>query len=111
LDKLRDIKPIVEVNDYSFYLFIVIVLISILVIIFIVYFIYKKWPKQEKYEFDLSDSKKTAYKLIEIIRDKEGSKEYIDKLHQYTYKKEVPPFDKTLFNEIIEKFNIRYLIK
>jgi hypothetical protein len=64
-------------------------------------------PKKEKYEFDLSDSKKTAYKLIEIIRDKEGSKEYIDKLHKYTYKKEVPPFDETLFNEIVEKFKIK----
>ncbi len=106
MDKLKDIKPIVEVNDYSFYIFIAVVLFSILVIAFIIYFIYKKLPKKEKYEFDLSDSKKTAYKLIEIIRDKEGSKEYIDKLHNYTYKKEVPPFDETLFNEIKEKFKL-----
>jgi uncharacterized membrane protein YcgQ (UPF0703/DUF1980 family) len=106
LDKLRDIKHIVEVNDYSFYIFIAVVLFSILVIVFIIYFIYKKLPKKEKYEFDLSDSKKTAYKLIEIIRDKEGSEEYIDKLHNYTYKKEVPPFDETLFREIKEKFKL-----
>ena len=106
MDKLKDIKPIVDVNDYSFYIFIAVLLIFIFIIAFIIYFVYKKWPKKEKYNFNLSDSKKTAYKLIEIIRDKEGSKEYIDKLHLYTYKKEVPPFDETLFNEIKEKFKL-----
>jgi hypothetical protein len=81
LDKLRDIKPIVEVSDYSFYIFIAVVLIAIFAIFIIIYFIYKKWLKKEKYEFDLSDSKKTAYKLIEIIRDKEGSKESVSYTH------------------------------
>jgi hypothetical protein len=106
LDKLKDIKPLVEVSDFSFYIFLAVVLISFLIISLIIYFIYKKWPKKEKYSFDLGDSKKTAYKLIELIRDKEGSEEYIDKLHQYTYKKEVPSFDETLFKEIKEKFKL-----
>jgi len=106
LDKLKDIKPLVEVSDFSFYIFIAVVLISILVISLVIYFIYKKWPKKKKYSFDLSDSKKTAYQLIELIRNKEGSEEYINKLHIYTYKKEVPLFDETLFEEIKEKFKI-----
>jgi len=105
LDKLRDIKPIVEVNDYSFYIFLAVVLGVILIIIAISYFVYKKY-KKPKYHFDLSDSKKTAYKLIELIRDKEGSEKYIEKLHSYTYKKEVPPFDETLFEEIKKKFKL-----
>jgi len=108
LDKLRDIKPIVAVPDDSLYIFILCVVLAIIVIAFLLYFIYKK-SKKEKYIFDLNDAKKTAYQLIEIIRDKEDSKEYIDKLHQYTYKKEVPPFDKELFKEIVKKFKIDYL--
>jgi len=106
LDKIRDIKPIVEINDYSFYLFIGIVIFFLTILLYIFYFTYKKLQKP-KYYFDLNDSKATAYKLIEIIRDKEGSKKYIDMLHQYTYKKEVPPLDKALFYEIIEKFDIK----
>ena len=106
MDKLKDIKPIVEVHDYSFYLFLGVVFLSIILLVTVVFFIYKKFQKP-KYSFDLENSKQTAYKLIEIIRDKEGSQEYIDKLHQFTYKKEVPPFDKNLFDEIIKKFKIK----
>ena len=106
MDKLRDIKPIVEVSDFSFYIFLAVIFGVILVMALIIYFIYKKLPKKAKYHFDLSDSKKTAYKLIELIRDKEGSEEYIEKLHFYTYKKEVPQFDETLFKEIKEKFKL-----
>ena len=105
MDKLKDIKSIVEVSDYSIYLFYVVVLLCLVVIAILGYFLYKKF-KKKRYKFDLNDSKKTAYQLIEIIRDKEGSKEYIDKLHQYTYKKEVPALDKALFDEIVKKFKI-----
>ena len=105
MDKLKDIKPIVEVPDNSLYLFIGLIVLSIIIVLCVIYFIYKKL-KKPKYSFDLNNSKQTAYKLIEIIREKENSEEYINKLHQYTYKKEVPPFDKELFEEIIKKFKI-----
>ena len=108
MDKLRDIKPIVEVNDYSFYLFLGVIFISLVLIFLIIYFLYKKFKKTE-YRFNLENSKQTAYKLINIIRDKEGSEKYIDKLHQYTYKKEVPSFDIDLFNEIIKKYKIKHV--
>ena len=112
MDKLKDIKPIVEMNDISFYLFMGVIILCLVVVAFLVWIGYKWYQKNKtiKYNFDLSNSKQTAYKLIEIIRDKEDSKEYIDKLHNYTYKKEVPPFDKTLFDEIVKKYKINYKI-
>ena len=106
LNQLKDIKPLVQVNDYSFYYFLLVIILCLIVLALLGYFIYKKF-KKPVYHFDLTNPKQTAYKLIEIIRDKPESKEYIDKLHNYTYKKEVPPFDKALFNEIINKFNIK----
>ena len=109
MDKLKDIKPIVEVSDTSFYLFLIVMILCLVVIAFLVYkFI--KWYKNRKeiYYFDLNNPKETAYTLIKLIRDKEDAKEYIDKLHNYTYKKEVPPFDKALFDEIVKKYKINY---
>ena len=106
LNQLKDIKPLVEVTDYSFYYFLIVVILCLVVLAIIGYFTYKKL-KKPIYHFDLNNSKQTAYKLIEIIRNKEESAEYINKLHNYTYKKEVPPFDKQLFDEIIKKFKIK----
>ena len=106
LAKLKDIKPIVEVTDSSLYLFLGVIFTFILVIGIILYFIYQKF-KKPIYSFDLNNSKQTAYKLINLIKDKEGSEEYINKLHNYTYKKEVPPLDMELFKEIISKYKIK----
>jgi len=106
LSKLKDIKPIVSIPDTSLYLFLIFIFIILLVFIYLFYMWYQK-NKKPIYFFDLDNPKQTAYKLIEIIRDKDGSEEYIDKLHNYTYKKEVPKFDENLFNEIINKFNLK----
>jgi len=110
IDKLRDIKTIVEVSDDSFYIFLVVLVLCLVVVGSLIWIVYKWYQKNKKpkYQFELENTKQTAYKLIEIIRDKEGSEEYINKLHNYTYKKEVPPFDKQLFNEIVEKYKISY---
>ena len=109
LDKLKDIKPIVEVNDNSFYLFLLVLLLCLVGILFFIWIGYKWYKKKKRdiYQFNLNNSKETAYQLIKIIRDKEGSGEYIDKLHNYTYKKEVPPFDKELFEEIVDKYKLK----
>jgi len=101
---IKDIKPIVEVSDYSIWIFIFVVL-SILLVLAMLIFLFKN--KKQKHSFNLDNPKETAYKLIYLIRDKENSKEYIEKLHNYTYKKEVPPFDRELFEEIINKFKIK----
>jgi len=107
LAKLKDIKPLVDISDNSFYIFLIVVFLVVLMVVILGIWIYKK-SKKENYIFDLDNPKKTAYQLIDIIRDKEGSKEYIDKLHNYTYKKEVPKLDMALFDEIVKKFKINY---
>jgi len=106
LNQLKDIKPLAEVNDYSFYLFLLVIILCLIILALLGYFIYKKF-KKPVYHFDLNNPKQTAYKLIEIIRNNSESEEYIQKLHNYTYKKEVPSFDKNLFDEIIKKFKIK----
>ncbi len=100
---LRDIKSVVEI-DSNLSLFLVVVLIVVLVVVGLLFFGLKF--KKKRYNFDLNNPKETAYKLIYLIRDKSGSKEYIDKLHNYTYKKDVPPLDVELVEEIRKKFKI-----
>ena len=109
MDKLKDIKPILDVHEYSFYYFILAIILGIIVL-FILLKLFKKWRanREKSYDFNLKDSKQTAYLLIKLIRDKEGSKEYIDKLHnEYAYKKDVPDFDARLLEEITNKFKIK----
>jgi len=109
LDKLKDIKSIVNVPDYSLYYFIISLIIALLFFV-ILWKLFIKWRKsrQKTYDFNLKNSKETAYLLIKLIRNKEGSKEYIDKLHnEYAYKKDVPDFDARLLEEITNKFKIK----
>ena len=107
MDKLKDIKPIVEVNETSFYIFLIVVILCLIGSLFFMYKFIKWYKNRKTYIFNLDNSKETAYKLIKIIRDKEDSDKYIKKLHEYTYKKEVPEFDQRLFDEIIKKYKIR----
>ncbi len=110
--KIHDIKPLVEVPDYSLYIFIFILLSLILLLIFFIYFLYKKFKnkknnQQKNYikkikNIDLSESKMAAYeisKYITLIRKNEQqadlANELIKELTQYKYKKEVELFSET----------------
>ena len=110
--KLHDIKPLVEVNDYSFYYFLVLVGVFLVVFVGFLYLLYK-WLKHKKKEdirkkhlkillnVNLNDTKKAAYTLTKYgatfkdddIRHKEMYKNMIEKLENYKYKKEVEDFD------------------
>ena len=98
MERLRDIKGLVHVDDYSLYVFIFIVLI----ILFLLYFIIKKIinykrvispikrAKKELNNLDLSNSKVASYKLTKygnILKNEDF--EYLEK---YKYKKEVVDF-------------------
>jgi len=121
--KLHDIKPLVEINDYSFYYFLA---LSALVVVLLsgAFFIILKWFKQRKKEntrkehlqilhsIDLqSDPKKAAYMLTKYgatfkdddARHKEMYENMIKKLQKYKYRKEVEPFDKETIS-IIELY-------
>ena len=98
VEGLRDIKGLINVEDYSLYIFIAIVIISLILLYFIVKKIinYKrvvspiKIAKKELKNLDLSDSKTASYKLTKY--GKLLSEEDFDYLEKYKYKKEVIDF-------------------
>lgn len=109
---LHDIKPIVEVDEYSLYYLISLIGASLLVlalVFYAIYFIYKKMKevslkKESKIvleSLDFSDTKKTAYAMSrygDLFKDdspehKEIFEKLTQKLLEYKYKKSVASFD------------------
>lgn len=111
--KLHDIKPLVEIVDYSFYYFLALSIVAVVIFAAILY-LFLRWLKHRKKEnlrqkalevlrsVDLKkDPKKAAYDLTKYgsifkdddIRHKEMYENMLAKLQNYKYKKEVEPFD------------------
>ena len=110
MEKLRDIKPLVVIPDYSFYLYLLMILGVTIAVALLVYWIIrvmsrKKIRKKEEVlkqlrSLDLSDSKKVAYEITKkgrFLVDSSSSlkvyEELLRRLAKYKYKKEVPPLD------------------
>ena len=114
--KLKDIKGIVEVGDYSMYYLLGYILLAIL--IFAVIFYLLTQPKKRKKptekemalmelkSIDYDNSKDIAYKFtlnISFFTVAENEKEIddlLDKLEIYKYKKEIPDMDSELKKSI-----------
>ncbi len=111
--KLHDIKPLVEIVDYSFYYFLALSVIGTVVFFGALYLLFG-WLKHRKKEnkrkkaleilkkIDLKkDPKQAAYQLTKYgavfknddTRHKEMYENMVSKLQNYKYKKEVEPFD------------------
>ncbi len=99
LEKLRDIKGIVAVDDYTLYVFIVVALFALVLFYLIVRKIMqfkrvpsmKKVAKKELKNLDLNDTKQSAYLISKYAHlFSEESFEYLEK---YKYKKEVNEFE------------------
>ncbi len=111
--KLYDIKPLVEIDDYSWHYFLFLSVFGVVVIVGAVYLVIK-WLRHRKrenirkkhlqllYDVDLHDTKKAAYQLTKYgatfkdddTRHKEMYQNMIEKLFSYKYKKEVESFDR-----------------
>jgi len=108
--KIHDIKPLIEVNDYSLYLFISLIIIGLTVFSYLLYFLYQKFTnkKQNRQKFhiqelktmDYTQSKTAAYNISKhiscLLKDELQTKlanEVLEDLEQYKYKKEVKPFN------------------
>lgn len=107
MDELKDIKPFVEIPDFSLYM---VILVGILVILLLVlgvfkvynYFKYAKKSKEAKAKIklknlDFSSSKQAAYTITKYAPllaknqfHKELLEELLEVLEKYKYKKEVP---------------------
>ncbi|BAF69516.1 hypothetical protein [Nitratiruptor sp. SB155-2] len=117
MQKLRDIKPIVEIPDYSFWLYLFFIVIVTLLAALLVYQLVKLLSRkkidrrkeilQMLRNLDCNDSKKCAYLLTKygkyLVTDESRVRLYEDlirKLTHYKYKKNVPELPEDLKREI-----------
>ena len=109
--ELRDIKPLLEINDYSYYLYIGLIILAVLVLLTILFFVLRIfWMNQQKdmkkvyFErleaIDWVDTKKSAYELTSLAyhftdnkKIKEIYEQMLPMLEPYKYRKEVPLVD------------------
>lgn len=118
--KIHDIKPIVEIPDYSIYLYYILLFLGVVFIATILYFLYSYFkPKEKSQDFlnfeilkkiDFENIKQTAYDipkygrlLAKDERQKRIINELADELSLYKYKKEIP---REITQEIKTKFTI-----
>jgi hypothetical protein len=109
---LHDIKPIVEIAEYSLYYFLGISFIVAVLILGVLYLIYRWLKKRDRYNkradhlkilnsLDLTMTKESAYALTlygatfrdDSPRHKEMYDNLMRRLEEYKYKKEVSVFD------------------
>ena len=109
---IHDIKPLVEIEEYSLYYLIGSVTLALIVLGALGYLLYKYIQKSRAYnkrkeyykllhEIDLSDTKKAAYAITHyghLFKD-DGERHagmyanIVERLERYKYKKVVDPFD------------------
>jgi hypothetical protein len=119
LQQLKDIKPLLQIQDSSLYwligyLFIGVLIVAILAYLWKVFVVKRKYDAKKEAlkilkNLDFSDSKKAAYEITNygnILVDKENQQHILDELNEmlleYKYKKEVPPIS----NEVKQKLNV-----
>lgn len=109
---LHDIKPIVEIQEYSLYYLIALVVFSLVVLSVIIYFLYLWYKKRNAFnlrkhhlellsELDFSDTKNTAYAISsygitfrdDSPRHKDMFENISERLEKYKYRKSVATFD------------------
>ena len=113
MEKLKDIKDIILVEDYSFEILLAIIFSSIIILLFALYF-YKNRRKRRKRltpreialnslnSIDYNNQKEVAYRFTTngaMFVDDKNEQEFKDieeKLLEYKYKKDVPKLDKGL---------------
>jgi len=110
---LHDIKPLVEIQEYSMEYLIVIGSLLFIIFVAILYLVIKWLKNRKKFNIrkehfkliktlDYSDTKNAAYKLTlygntfknDSLRHEKAYHELFDALENYKYKKSVENFDK-----------------
>lgn len=109
---IHDIKPLLEVHEYSLYYFTAIVIVATLLLLGVLYLIYRWYKNKNRFNIreqhykllnniDYSDPKKAAYDITfygatfkdDSERHLRAYENMLEKLEKYKYKKEVEPFD------------------
>jgi len=116
---LHDIKPIVEVQEYSLYYFLALSFAALFLVAAIGYLLYKWLQKRSAFNLrkehyrllgslDLKSTKESAYLVTSLgatfkddsPRHKEMYENLTERLEKYKYKKEVDEFDKEILGYI-----------
>ena len=117
MEKLRDIKPLVEIPDYSFYLYILVMVVVTLLAALMLFFLIRKLSKkrlnqreqilQHLRSLSFDNPKEVAYQMTKygryLVKDESSARLYEDlvrKLTKYKYKKDVEPLDDEIKKEI-----------
>ena len=130
---IRDIKPLVQIPDYSIFLFSAVVFISLLIVISLIIFLFKylknrrdnlrkSYLKALK-NIDFSNPKESAYEITKyaklLVKDERSMQIYEDltkRLEVYKYRKDVPQIDNevkkyyNLFIEVVNGWVFKYFI-
>ncbi len=110
--ELHDIKPLLEIEEYSLYYFLGVSFLALLMACGIVYLIYRYIKNKNRFNIkkehlkalnsiDFSDAKKAAYDVTfygatfkdDSQRHKEMYENLVSRLQDYKYKKDVNPID------------------
>ena len=116
---LHDIKPIVEIQEYSLYYSIALVLVALFLVFGTLYLLYKWMKNRNRYnirkehlrlinELDLSQTKESAYLVTsygftfkdDSPRQTQMYENLSQRLDEYKYKKEVESFDEEVLGYI-----------
>jgi len=119
---LHDIKPLLEIQEYSLYYFLLLMAFSIALIATIIFFLVKYFRsknnftlRKEHFEslnnIDFSDSKRSAYDITfygatfknDSLQTKEEYEKLLEKVEEYKYKKNV-----NSINEDVKKQLTKY---
>jgi len=109
---LHDIKPLLEIQDYSFYYFLGVVILLSVLVLGALYLLYKYFKNKKTFNIrkehhkilnsiDMNETKKAAYELTQYgatfkddsERNLKTFHDLTDRLEKYKYKKSVEAFD------------------
>ncbi len=120
MDELRDIKPLLEIPDYSYYLFLGGAFLLLFLALLALFFLVKKMWRERSVDLkqryfqalknvDWENAKKASYqvtflarKLCEDDRSKEIFSQLLPMMEPYKYKKKVPSVD----IETLKQYNL-----
>lgn len=116
---LHDIKPLLEVQEYSLYYFMTLCLLGVLLLLGLAYIFYKNFKAKKRFNIrqehrkllkniDLKDTKNAAYSITlygltfkdDSPSHREMYKNLSQRLEEYKYKKSVESFDEEVLGYI-----------
>ena len=109
---LHDIKPLVEIQEYSFYYLMALIAVGVVLFLGAGYLLFKFFKERKKFNLrkeyykkfkavNFKDAKKAAYELTKygaVFKDDDerhlkAYENMLERLEKYKYKKDVEPFD------------------